>query len=259
VKVLDLFAGLRGWSDPFAERGHDVVTLDLDARFESDITADILEWGASELDGWRPDIILASPPCEAFSVLSIGRNWTGPDDVPAHQPKTDAARLARRIVERTREIIHQLEPAFYVIENPRGKLRKLPVVADLERRTVTYCQYGAPWQKPTDLWGGFPPTLQLRPMCPPNADCHVPAPRGSRTGIQSDTSFERKDPRVKGYFRGGIIEDLRATSSKSEQRRIMVAARAKIPEQLAVEVCRAAERDLAEGLVAEPFVGRLFA
>jgi hypothetical protein len=81
-------------------------------------------------------------------------------------------------------LIHELQPRYgYLIENPMGMLRKLPVVADLERRTVTYCQYGDTRQKPTDLWGDVPGWTS-RPMCKRGADCHESAPRGSKTGTQ---------------------------------------------------------------------------
>ena len=42
MRYLDLFAGLRGWSDPARARGHDVTTLDFDRRFGSDFSVDIL-------------------------------------------------------------------------------------------------------------------------------------------------------------------------------------------------------------------------
>ena len=72
MRVLDLFAGLKGWSAPFEERGHEVFSVDLDDRFDVSLHADILTMSADDLP-WRPDIILASPPCEAFSVMTIGR------------------------------------------------------------------------------------------------------------------------------------------------------------------------------------------
>lgn len=107
-------------------------------------------------------------------------------------------------------IIQQIQPQFFIIENPRAKLRKLTCMQDFERRTVTYCQYGENRMKPTDLWGGFPPSLILKPICKNGAPCHVAAPRGSRTGTQGMDSAES----------------------------------AKIPYALALDVCIAAEKDL---------------
>ena len=41
----------------------------------------------------------------------------------------------------------------------------MPELDGFERRTVTYCQLGEERMKPTDLWGAFPPGLELPAMC----------------------------------------------------------------------------------------------
>jgi hypothetical protein len=213
MNVLDLFAGLEGWSTPFRERGHRVFSTDFDPQFKVDLVKNILDITPDDIP-FRPDIILASPPCEAFSVMNIGKNWTGPDADPPHQPKTDRAKLGLQILERTVWLIQWLRPSYFIIENPRAKMRKMPVMQQFDRRTVTYCQYGMRWQKPTDLWGGFPPSLILREMCQRGAPCHEAAPRGSSTGIQGKHSAEQ---------------------------------RAVVPHQLSEQICIAAEADLAAG------------
>jgi hypothetical protein len=211
MKVLDLFAGLEGWSQAFRDRGHDVFSTDFDPKFKVNLVKDVLELTPDDLP-WQPDIILASPPCESFSVMNIGKNWTGPDDEHPHHPKTERARMGLRILERTVWLITELKPMYFVIENPRAKMRKMPILQSCECRTVTYCQYGMRWQKPTDLFGGFPPSLVFRSMCSRGSPCHEAAPRGSRTGIQGKHSPED---------------------------------RAKVPYELSKEICIAAENDLA--------------
>lgn len=284
MKVLDLFAGLKGWSQPWADRGHQTFSIDYDTRFDVDAHLDIMDV-EKVIDAlpWAPDVILASPPCEAFSVMTIGRNWT-----TDHQPKTDKARTAMDLVYATRELIDILQPRFFIIENPRAKLRKLPILADFERRTVTYCQVGEPYMKPTDLWGGFPPSLVLPPVCKPKAPCHASAPRGSKTGIQGpnearwthpvlmaqSNNGHREDereraaagrelmlaslppeakawldslpPRKGTKFRGGMIEEMARFPSWSPERQLLSAMRAKIPTRLSLLVCEAAERDILE-------------
>ena len=282
--VLDLFAGLGGWSEPARELGLDVVRVDNDPRFDVELRADVLRLSSAELlyalGGRRPFLVLASPPCEAFSVLTIGRNWTPP---PENAPRTDAARLAIELVAATRRLIAELEPAFYVIENPVAKLRVLPVLADVERRTVTYCRLGESFKKPTDLWGGFPPSLELPAVC--DADprrygtvevdgfvwvrdrdgrpCHLAAPRGSRTGTQGHDreDYERRRNAGQGRlmehkrvvrealprFAGGMLEGMRELSSRSSKRAEVTALRAKIPHRLAELVTQAALRDHAGG------------
>lgn len=264
LKVLDLFAGLRGWSDPWKARGHEVITLDNEEQFGSDLTMDIREF-AKDPKAWLPwdyaDVVLASPPCEAFSVMTIGRNWTR-----EHEPKTDKARLALELVWATRDVIEALDPIVWVIENPRAKLRKLEPVKGLDRVTVTYCQYGEPYMKPTDLWGGFPPRWEPRPVCKPGADCHISAARGSRTGIQGSSSLERlledapddiaesirrmaaKDGTDRTKFRGGMIEVMARFPSWSEERKVLTALRARIPRALSEELCIATETYIADTL-----------
>lgn len=183
MKILDLFSGLEGWSAPWRARGHEVYRVELDLRFPAE-HRDAMDFEPSQLP-WVPDVILASPPCTAFTVMQIGRNWTH-----EHQPKNDKARHGLKLLERTLWIIDQLKPAGFIVENPRGKMRRMPQLEKFERRTVTYCQYGESRMKPTDLWGGFPDGLKLSPPCKNGAPCHDRAPRGSTCGTQGMDSAE---------------------------------------------------------------------
>ena len=209
MRVLDLFAGLGGWSAAFKDRGHHIVTSDIDPEFGCTVTGDITALlTQSKIDDAGPyDIILASPPCEAFSVASIGTHWA-----EGYTPKTEAARRAIGVVLSTIFLIDYIEPRWWIMENPRGMLRKMPFMAPFPRQTVTYCSYGDGRMKPTDLWGDFPDTLMFRPMCKNGASCHESAPRGAKTGTQG----------IKG-----------------------AALRAVVPYQLSEDVCIACEEALA--------------
>jgi len=187
LKVLDLFSGLNGWGDPWKDRGHDVFSIDNDPRFGADLVKDMFEVELVDIP-WQPDVILASPPCTHFTVMRIGANWNHD-----HTPKTDGARESLRLVKRTLWLIEELEPKFWVIENPRGKLRKLSPMTMYDRRTVTYCHYGEARMKPTDLWSNRwhrLPSLELREPCSNGAPCHTAAPRGSRTATQGMESAD---------------------------------------------------------------------
>lgn len=210
--VIDLFSGLNGWGDPWRERGHTVISADNVAKFGADYQESLADPGAfidwfNGLGLGRPDVILASPPCGGFSVMNIGKNWTHDG-----QPKSDTARMSLVLVASTLEIIERLEPKFWVIENPMAKLRKLDIMAGIDRRLVTYCQYGEKRMKPTDLWGGFPP-VEFRQPCGKGDKCHVSAPRGSRTGTQ------------------GMSAELSA----------------KVPYELSLDICMAAESYIRNG------------
>lgn len=181
---LIFFLGTGSSTEGFRESGDRVIRFEMDSSFDAEEHVDIMDLTAEDLLAryGRPDFVWASPPCTAFSVASIGRHWDNSTGIP--QPKTEAAKYNQEIVRHTRRLIEQLQPRYgFLIENPRGMLRKLEPLADLNRVTITYCQYGDTRQKPTDLWGEIP-NWNPRPVCPPNSDCHESAPRGSRTGTQ---------------------------------------------------------------------------
>tara|TARA_R100000329_G_scaffold144927_1_gene130020 strand:- start:410 stop:1060 length:651 start_codon:yes stop_codon:yes gene_type:complete len=183
MKTLELFAGSRSFSKVAESYGFKTYTTDNQDFDKIDQVCDIFDFDLQKaidnLDG-HPDIVWASPPCTYFSVASIGHHWN-----KDNTPKTKEAILGVKIVQKTIDIINELQPAFWFIENPRGKLRKLDVVGGFARATVTYCSYGDIRMKPTDIWTNFH-LWKPKPMCKNgNIDCHhQPSPRGSQTGTQ---------------------------------------------------------------------------
>lgn len=181
--VFDFFSGTGSSTQAFKDAGHNVIHIELDECFEAD-ERDIMKMTPEYLiqKYGQPDFIWASPPCTAFSVASMGHHWGGGKG--AYQPKTEAARFNQELVRHTLKLINDLMPTKgWLMENPRGMLRKLPVVQGIQRQTITYCQYGDERMKPTDLWG-YVPGWTPRPMCKNGEPCHVAAPRGSKTGTQ---------------------------------------------------------------------------
>ena len=176
MKVLELFAGSCSFSNVAKEYGYETFTTDYNNFDGIDYVTDILQFDYNELP-YKPDIIWASPPCTYFSVASIGKHWN-----KDNTPKSIEAITGMAIVNKTKEIINTLQPKYFVIENPRGKLRKLDLLNSFNRVTVTYCQYGDNRMKPTDLWHNLDWTP--RPMCKNGMPCHVAAPRGSQSGTQ---------------------------------------------------------------------------
>jgi hypothetical protein len=76
MRVFDLFSGLGGFSAAFRDRGHEVVTVDIEERFHPTIRADV-----RTLRG-EPglfDVVLASPPCQEFSMRFLRPNAPPPD------------------------------------------------------------------------------------------------------------------------------------------------------------------------------------
>jgi len=132
------------------------------------------------LDGYKPDIIWASPPCQQFSVASIGKYMNFNNGyLPVDKPTIEAIKLVKKTVE----IISVLQPKYLYIENPRAMLRKLELIP-FPYSTVSYCQYGFKNMKPTDIWHNNPNWAKEAKFCGRGQPCHESAPRGSKTGTQ---------------------------------------------------------------------------
>lgn len=178
MRVLDLFAGTGSATKAFADAGHEVIKVEIDERFEAN-ERDIMQLSASNLitKYGRFDFVWASPPCTTWSVAAIGYHWKN------GKPSAKALE-AVELVKHTIKLVIDLNPTYgYLIENPRGLLRKQEMMQALPRHTITYCQYGDTRMKPTDLWGSVK-NWTPRPACKNGDGCHEPAPRGSRTGTQ---------------------------------------------------------------------------
>lgn len=185
MRILDLYSGTGSSTEGFRERGHSVYRVELDSQHDAELHADVTTLHHADLIarmGGRPDFVWASPPCQGFSVASIGRYWASGGNDP--QPKHPKAYEAMRVVRYTLALIAALDPRCWLLENPRGMLRKLRLMRPYRRWTITYCQYGEERMKPTDLWGVMPRSWSPRPACSNGDTCHVAAPRGAKTGTQ---------------------------------------------------------------------------
>jgi hypothetical protein len=161
--VLDLFAGLGGFSTAFEEsETWTVVQVDIDADFDPDICADVLDLRPADLPA--ADLIVASPPCKTFSKAAA---WADHFDADG-SPQTSAARESVTLVYHTLGLIRALAPDYWFLENPAGSAIKHHLGTPQAR--VTYCQYGEQYMKPTYLWGDHPPMTYRR--CARGDACH---------------------------------------------------------------------------------------
>jgi len=106
------------------------------------------------------------------------------------EPQTDDARDAVGLVYHTLGLIHGLAPDYWFLENPQGFLRQI-IGAPSAR--VTYCQYGADWMKPTDLWGEHPANWLPR-SCSYGDDCHAYNTDGEHGGLGNCAASGTHDP-----------------------------------------------------------------
>ena len=195
MRVVDLFSGTGSATAAFLDRGHDVEEVEIERG------GDVLTW---EPEG-HYDFIWASPPCQAFSVAGFSHGHFK-DGIS----QTETAKMGLRLLERVLYLYGKADSTFFIWENPRGLMRKF-VPSSIERRTVWYCQYGAKYAKPTDLFGRFPLFFKAH-SCRNGAPDHEYSPRGSKNGgIQALT--------------GARIRSV-------------------VPYGLSLALCRAAEKDL---------------
>ena len=185
MKIVELFAGTRSIGKAFEARGHEVFSVDWDKSFKNiDLYADISKLTASEVleKFGRPDVIWASPDCTTYSIAAISKHRKRNEEGEL-EPVSEYAKFCDKCNKHVIDLIRELNPTYFFIENPRGGMRKMNFVRDIPRYTVTYCQYGDTRMKPTDVFTNHPDP-KFKPACKNGDPCHEPAPRGSKTGTQ---------------------------------------------------------------------------
>jgi len=166
-----------------------VFSIDHDQRHtDIDWYVDIGTITADEVIGrfGHPDIIWASPDCSTYSSAAISHH-RAKQPCGSLLPISNYAKVCDAVNQHALRLIQELRPVYWFIENPRGGLRKMDFMQGLPRYTVTYCKYGDERMKPTDIWTNHPRPA-FKAMCKNGDLCHVPAPRGSKTGTQGRKS-----------------------------------------------------------------------
>ena len=152
MKVLELFSGTECLSDAFRARGHECYTVDWDKQFPSSLHIDIRLLTADYIleHFGQPDVIWGGFDCTTFSVASIGFHRRKNEETGELEPKTEAAAMADEVNKHSLELIRELNPKLWFIENPMGGLRKMDYMRGIPRHLITYCQYGFKYRKATD-------------------------------------------------------------------------------------------------------------
>lgn len=169
-----------------------MFSVEWNKDFENiDLYADILTVTAEDIiqQFGRPDVIWASPDCTTFSIAAISHHRRKNPETGNLDPVSEYAKFCDKVDKHVLQLIRELNPKYYFIENPRGGMRKMEWMQGLPRYTVTYCQYETDKpvserrMKPTDIWTNHPDP-RFKPMCKNGSPCHEAAPRGSKTGTQ---------------------------------------------------------------------------
>lgn len=192
MKVLELFAGTRSIGKAFEKQGHEVYSIEWNKDFDNiDWYEDIGKITAQDIiDRFgHPDVIWASPDCATFSIAAISHHRRKNPETGNLDPISDYAKFCDKVDQHVLQLIEELQPKYWFIENPRGGLRKMTWMQELPRYTLTYCKYETDKpiserrMKPTDIWTNHP-NPNFIPPCKNGDHCHAPAPRGSKTGTQ---------------------------------------------------------------------------
>lgn len=196
--VIDLFSGHKCVTNELEKLGYDVISLDILSDTNPTITADILEDNVIDLLKDKINCrevfaIWASPPCEKWSVgcgvkggniyfesikennkvidIKIRENFPKCQyKILEHPEKVKAAAKQHiSILEKTLFIINELKPKYFFIENPFGYMRFYLKNKNVKTNFVTYCQYGFPYRKPTNIFSNV--YLDLK-SCKTGSKCH---------------------------------------------------------------------------------------
>lgn len=192
MRILELFSGTGSFTRACKRRGHDTFTIDNDPQFKPDLCADILDIDVNTIiDEYDvPQIIWASPPCQCFSAMNNHIHFD------KHlNPLTKEARNSIELVKHTLDLIKELQPLYWFLENPRALLNQFPFMKKYPLRVITYCQYNDFRMKPTHLWGNFPESM-IWLMCEYEDPCHEAVKYGTRGGTLSlkDSAERAKVP-----------------------------------------------------------------
>ena len=115
---IDLCSGRGGFSRAFVEAGWEVITVDNDWKFKPTIVSDVTRLTSKEIEAktklgsfgkYEKVVVLASPPCERFSLANM------------HWPQR-GIRKALELVGACIELIIDIGPHYWCLENPKGRL-----------------------------------------------------------------------------------------------------------------------------------------
>ena len=160
MRLLNLFSGTDSVAKPWRENGHDVISVDIDPRFNPEICDDILQIDYTTLP--IPDVVWSSPPCDQYSRARTR----------AKTPRNLV--LADSLAAKALEIIkhfQKLNPdLIWFVENGNSTmLWEREVSRDLKTYVVLdYCQYDGPgYRKRTRIAHSDNLHWTPRPLCDP--------------------------------------------------------------------------------------------
>lgn len=123
MKILELFAGTRSIGKAFEKHGHEVFSVEWDRSFKDiDLYEDVGQITADDIleRFGHPDVIWASPDCTSYSIAGIGHHRTKNYETGNLDAVSDYAKFCDKVNKHVLELIKELNPQYWFIENPRG-------------------------------------------------------------------------------------------------------------------------------------------
>lgn len=160
MKVLELFSGTEHISNEFRRRGHGCFTVDWktdDERVQPSLVADIGNLTANDILArfGRPDVIWAAPDCTTFSPMARHLHRQKNEHTGEWEPRSQYAKFCDKVDQHMLQLIADLEPKVFIIENPKGAMRTMSWMQFTKPQTTRYSLYGAAYPKPTDFWSNI--------------------------------------------------------------------------------------------------------
>lgn len=170
MKTILSLCDLSGaWPKPYADNGFEVISLDLQNG------DDVRLFDLRDLSPMNVVGVLAAPPCTEFAV-SGARWWADKGEEPLLE--------GLAVVDACLRIIQAVNPKFWALENPVGRLRNYigPWAYSFDP-----CDFGDPYTKKTLLWGNFKHPTKARVEPTQGSKMHRLPPSADRAQLRSVT------------------------------------------------------------------------
>lgn len=186
--ILDLCGGTGSWSKPYKDASYTTMIVDPTAdddgiNYIGTVAEFLVE--LMSLSSMLPRFqgVLMAPPCTQFSG-SGARHWIKKDIEGATVHAVDTVHNCLAVKD-------HLDPVWWVLENPVGRLMRLVPEVGPVRLQFDPSDYGDPYSKRTQLFGEFNTNLKKVPVSVAHergsSPIHRAAPGDDRSKFRSIT------------------------------------------------------------------------